>query len=90
MKNYIVEKHGISRNKLQSVIRRADRNRNGKAPDLQGWRYEIIKNAGVDLEKSILLMMNEMATNNVVAQEWEEMIIKAINKPKGDTREMDS
>ena len=30
MKNYIAEKHGISRNKLQSVIRRADRNRNGK------------------------------------------------------------
>ena len=29
-KNNILEKHGISRNKLQSVIRRADRNRNGK------------------------------------------------------------
>ena len=26
--------------------------KNGKAPDLQGWRYEMVKNAGTDLDES--------------------------------------
>ena len=31
----------------------------GKAPDLQGWRYEIVKYAGEDLDRSMLTMINE-------------------------------
>ena len=61
-----------------------------KAPDLQGWRYEMVKHAGDDLDKSILTMINEMTHNNVVADEWEEMIIKAISKGKGDLQAMGS
>ena len=64
--------------------------KSGKAPDLQGWRYEVIKYAGEDLERSILTMVNELATNNIVAKEWEEMIIKSISKMKGDLRSMSS
>ena len=30
-----------------------------KAPDMEGWRYEWIANAGKDLEESIKIMMNE-------------------------------
>ena len=42
--------------------------KNGKTPDIQGWRYELVKHAGDDLEKSILTMINEMATNNIIAE----------------------
>ena len=61
-----------------------------KAPDTQGWRYELIKHAGKDLEESTLTMINELTSNNFVAKEWEEMIIKAIGKGqgKGDTKTM--
>ena len=47
-----------------------------------------MKHAGDDLDKSILTMINEMARNNVVAEEWEEMIIKSIRKAKGDHQVM--
>ena len=62
--------------------------KNRKAPDTQGWRYELIKHAGEDLEKSIFMMINELATNMVVVVEWEDMTIKSIGKPKGDQRRM--
>ena len=61
-----------------------------KAPDTQGWRYELIKWAGDDLEKSILMMVNELTCGNVTVKEWEEMIIKSISKRKGDLKEMGS
>ena len=57
--------------------------KNRKAPDSQGWRYEWIKHAGEDLDKSSLMMINDLATNMVVAEEWEDMVIKSIGKPKG-------
>ena len=50
----------------------------------------MIKYAGEDLERSILTMVNELATNSIVAKEWEEMIIKSISKMKGDLRSMSS
>ena len=34
------------------------------------------------------MMINELATNMVVAKEWEEMIIKSIGKAKGDQQLM--
>ena len=37
-----------------------------KAHDLQGWRYELIKNAGGDLEESILCMINELVSTVTV------------------------
>ena len=64
--------------------------KNGKAPDLQGWRYEFIKHGGEDLEVSTLHMINELVTNFLIPLEWLEMIIKSIGKKKGDTRSMDS
>ena len=64
--------------------------KNGKAPDLQGWRYELIKNAGEDLEESILCMINELVTTFAVPLEWLEMIVKSIGKGKGDLHSMNS
>ena len=63
---------------------------NRKAPDLQGWRYEMVKYAGEDLERSLLIMFNELATNNIIAEEWVHMVIKAISKMKGDLQAMSS
>ena len=64
--------------------------KNGKAPDLQGWRYELVKNAGEDLEESILCMINELVSAFAVPIEWLEMIIKSIGKGKGDSHSMNS
>ena len=64
--------------------------KNGKAPDIEGWRYELVKNAGPDLENSILFMINDLLTNFQVPLEWLEMVIKAISKSKGDTQSMKS
>ena len=64
--------------------------KNGKAADLQGWRYEFIKNAGEDLDDSILTMINEVVRSFLVPEEWEEMVIKSVSKGKGDLRAMTS
>ena len=64
--------------------------KNGKAPDLQGWRYEFIKNAGKDLDESMLKMINTVVTNNIVPEQWLYLIIKSISKGKGDLLSMDS
>ena len=61
-----------------------------KAPDKQGWRYEMILNAGNDLKDSILQMINQVVMKKLVPIEWKEMIIKSISKGKGDLRTMDS
>jgi hypothetical protein len=64
--------------------------KNRVAPDLQGWRYEMVKYAGQDLERSLLIMFNELATNNIIAEEWIHMVIKSISKMKGDLQSMSS
>ena len=64
--------------------------KNGKAPDLQGWRYELVKNAGKDFDDSMLKMINTVVTNNIVPEEWTYLIIKSISKGKGDLLSMDS
>ena len=77
----------FTREEYQEVKREI---KNGKAPDLQGWRYELIKNAGEDLEESILCMINELVSTFTVPIEWLEMIIKSIGKGKGDPHSMNS
>ena len=64
--------------------------KNGKAGDLEGWRYELIKNAGKDLDTSMLNMINELVTHFLVPEEWERMTIKPISKGKGDLQSMNS
>ena len=62
----------------------------GKAPDREGWRYEMILNYGADLKSSLLEIINELVSNYVVPEEWKKMTIKSISKGKGDLRAMDS
>ena len=57
--------------------------KNRKAPDTQGWTYELIKNAGTDLDKSILTAINCLLNEFEVVSEWNEMMIKAVDKTKG-------
>ena len=54
-----------------------------KAGDDQHWKYEFVINAGEDLEKSILRMMNEMVRNKMVPREWKSMEILPIDKGTG-------
>ena len=54
-----------------------------KAPDLQGWFYEMITHAGQDLEESIKLMMNMILKMKVIPDEWNEMEILPIDKTTG-------
>ena len=60
----------------------------GKAPDTQGWRYEMVINAGKDMEESILEMANKMVIHKIQPNEWKKMVIKSIDKGKGGKRKM--
>ena len=55
----------------------------GKAPDCQGWSYELITNAGKELDKSIHITINKLLAHQVVPREWREMIIQPIDKVDG-------
>ena len=61
-----------------------------KAPDKEGWRYEMVMNAGEDLKNSLLIILNKLAKNKCVPEEWNQMVIKSISKGKGDIRLMDN
>ena len=37
-----------------------------KAPDMEGWSYEMVINAGKDLEHSIRMMINKLLENNEI------------------------
>ena len=54
-----------------------------KAPDLQGWFYEMIIHAGQDLEESIKSMMNMILKMKEIPDEWNEMEILPIDKTTG-------
>ena len=54
-----------------------------KAPDMQGWFYEMIIHAGKDLEESIKLMIRTMMKTKAVADEWNRMCIQPIDKTSG-------
>jgi hypothetical protein len=49
-----------------------------------------VKNAGKDLDESMLKMINTVILNSVVPEEWIYLIIKSISKGKGDLLSMDS
>ena len=51
-----------------------------KAPDMEGWRYEWIANAGKDLEESIKMMMNESRKEKIQPEQWKTMRIKSTTK----------
>ena len=54
-----------------------------KAPDIQGWSYEMVIHAGKELDQTILKMMNKLLEKKEVPTEWNEMLIKAIDKGTG-------
>ena len=60
-----------------------------KAPDLEGWRYEWVENAGKDLEESIKIMMNETLRSKEPPKEWKGMRIKVTTKNKKKKMEME-
>ena len=55
----------------------------GKSADSEGWTYELVMNAGKDLEESIFRMINIVVGNSIVPDEWNKMIIKPIDKTNG-------
>ena len=57
--------------------------RKNKAPDQQGWFYEMIVHAGTDLEESIKIMINKILQMKEIPQEWNEMGILPIDKTNG-------
>ena len=54
-----------------------------KSADGQGWVYEVIKQAGGDLDRSIHMMMNILLKNQYVPDEWKSIIIYPIDKGTG-------
>ena len=56
---------------------------NNKAPDMEGWFYEMVKNAGKDLEESIKMMIRTMTETKEIADEWNKMSIHPKDKNAG-------
>ena len=54
-----------------------------KAPDSDGWFYEIVTHAGKDLEESLKLMINSVLQTKTIPEEWNEMGILPIDKNAG-------
>ena len=84
------EKKGIEPFSLEEYQQMKKGLKSRKAPDTHGWRYEMVKYAGEDLDNSTLTMINELTTNGTCPTEWEDMIIKSISKGKGDLKTMGS
>jgi hypothetical protein len=58
-----------------------------KCKDGSGWNNEIILNGGEEMIKSLRKIFNEIERQRMVPTQWNEVIIKAINKP-GSVLEM--
>ena len=54
-----------------------------KAPDMEGWTYEMVINAGDDLDNSIIMMINTLWERYEVPKEWNKMTIQPIDKTSG-------
>ena len=54
-----------------------------KAVDMQGWFYEMVINAGTDLEESIKMMIRTMMKTKTIADEWNKMSIHPKDKNAG-------
>ena len=59
-----------------------------KAADGEGWRNEMIKNGGKEMEKSIVKMFNKILKEGTTPRQWENMKIKSIYKNKGSRKEV--
>ena len=73
-----------TREDLESIVKELKRN---KACDKQGWCNEMIIHGGESIKKSIHLALSEINGNEIVPNEWEELIIKSIHK-KGSRHEL--
>ena len=62
--------------------------KNRKAKDMEGWKYELVKWAGEDLEKSIKIMLNQSIEEKEIPEEWKNMKIKSIYKNKGSKKKV--
>lgn len=67
----------ITLNELEEVIKGTKRK---KAPDIDGWRYEFLKDGGIDIKRSTLMMLNMLQDTGEVPGQWSKMLIKSIHK----------
>ena len=71
----------ITLNELEEVIKGTKRK---KAPDIDGWRYEFLKDGGIDIKRSTLMMLNMLQDTGEVPGQWSRMLIKSIHKNNKD------
>ena len=74
--------YGEIRTGIKSLKRR-------KCKDGSGWNNEVILNGGEEMIKSLKKIFNEIETLRMVPEQWNEVIVKAINKP-GSVLEMEN
>ena len=58
-----------------------------KAGDSSGWKNELIKNGGLEMEKSLVKIFNKLMEELTVPNEWEDMRVKSVYKNIGSIKE---
>ena len=70
----------------ENMVRQAVRSiKLKKAADSQGWKGEWLKLGGESIVRSLTAMFRKIDTEKQVPAQWEEVIIKSIQKKKGST-----
>ena len=54
--------------------------KNKKAADKSGWKNEMIKEGGEEMERSLMKIFNKTMDELEIPKEWENMIVKSIYK----------
>lgn len=62
--------------------------KNKKAADGRGWKNEMIKEGGPEMERSLCKIFNKIMKEMKTPKEWEEMEVKSIYKNKGAITEI--
>ena len=61
----------------------------GKARDCQDWNYEMIKDGGEEMIRSITKMADKVKTNLEIPSQWNDMLIRSVHK-KGEEKDLNN
>ena len=80
------KENNIKENEIQNNINNL---KNKLTTDVQGWSNKILKNTGTDIVNSLIIIMNEIEEQEMIPNEWQELIVKSIYKNKGKRSDME-
>ena len=76
--------------KKEDIKKNIKKLKNKNTCDAQGWCNKMLKNGGSDIEDSLEIILNEIEEDEIIPNEWAELIIKSIYKGKGNILDMEN